>query len=208
MKVSFASSILLAAGFVAAVSARADAQSMTLGATPAASATSGSQNLPDMNSPSTLGTNVPHTRFGWAGIGIYHISVSFDNSPLSFGDTNFGFNAGGAVDIIKLAPDLPLSIFGNIAIAFGSDFTLFPITAGAAVHYDKFPVQLFGGLGLTIMPVTNAGETPIGIAIYTMASYPLPQVYPGLAAMAQVQYHIMDDNFSLFVFNVGGTIGF
>jgi hypothetical protein len=205
MKVSFASSILLAAGLVAAVSARAEAQSMTLGATPAASSTSGSENLPDLNnSPNTFGTRAPYSRFAWGGLGIYHVGIDCDGCG---GSTYFGLHAGAAFDIVKLAPDLPLSLFGNVALAFGGD-VFFPITAGALVHYDKLPVALYGGLGLTIMPHSGFGDTPIGVAIYTMASYPLPQVYPGLSAMGSVQFHIMDDSFTLFVFNVGGMIGF
>jgi hypothetical protein len=196
MKANFASSILLAAGFVAAVPARAEAQSTTLGSTPA---TSSSASLRDINSPSMApyGSPAAPKRFGWAGVGFYDAD----------GNGFFGFNAGGALDVVSAAPDLPLSVFGNVGLAFGN-FVILPITVGVALHYDRLPVSLLGGLGLTLVPHTGDGGTPIGVGIIGMASYPLPQVRPGLSAMAQFQYHFLDDGFSLFVFDVGASMGF
>jgi hypothetical protein len=211
MKASFASSILLAAGVVAAIPARAAAQSMTLGSTPAATESSSSGSLQQMSSSgAAYGTSAPPRRFGWAGVGIYHVSRSVDVpgfGSVSGSSTYLGVNAGAALDIFNVAPDLPLSVFGNAALAFGSDLFV-PLTAGAAVHYDRLPISLLGGLGLTVMPNSAGAGTPIGLGIIGMASYPLPQVRPGLAAMAQLQYHFLSDGFSLFVFDVGISTGF
>jgi hypothetical protein len=200
MKVSFASSILLAAGLVAAVSARADAQSMTLGATPAASATSSSPNLSDLNSPNgpSLGTRTTHSRFVWGGVGIEGAE----------GSALFGINVGASVDLISVAPDLPLSIFANAGLGFSS-FLALPLTVGAAVHYDKLPVGLFGGAGLTVVPNTVSGAgIPVGVGLFTMVSYPLPQVYRGLSAMGQFQFHILTESATLTVFDVGAMLDF
>ena len=152
----------------------------------------------------------PIQHLAWGGVGLYSISESVD-TPLgtfSSSTTNFGFNGGAAVNLVPLTPDLPLAVFGNVALTFGSDFSAFPITGGAAVHYDKLPVQLLGGLGFTLMPHTGGGNTPLGLGILLMGLYPLPQVAPNVSAQAQVQYHIMNDGFSLLVFDIGAGYTF
>lgn len=154
---------------------------------------------------------VRHPYFGWGGVGLYNIGISVCDGGFcaSGSTTEFGFNAGGAYDILPLTPDLPLSIVANVGLAFGSFGVTIPITAGAAVHYDKLPVQLLGGLGFTIMPNTGTNApTPLGLGILLMGSYPLPQIKPGVSAMAQFQYHFLSDGFSLLVFDVGIEYGF
>jgi hypothetical protein len=171
----------------------------------------GKSGFAQVRSDAPYGTTVSSPgRFGWLGIGIYHTSISVDTvfGSFSVGDTHIGVNAGGALDILALSPDLPLSVFGNIAVAFGGNFTILPITVGAAVHYDKLPIQLLGGLGLTLMPATDIGETPVGVGLLLMASYPLPQLRQGIAGMAQFQYHFLSDGVSLWVLDVGLTMGF
>jgi hypothetical protein len=141
----------------------------------------------------TLAPARPLDKFGWGGIGIYGGS----------GATFFGVNGGVSVNVMPLAPDLPLSVFGNAGLAFSSDFTIIPLTAGAAVHYDKLPAQLFGGAGLTVVPHTGGGDTPIGLGILLMGLYPLPQMGPNLSAQAQFQLHILSDSFTMWVLTVG-----
>jgi len=140
-------------------------------------------------------------RFAWGGLGFYNFS--FDCG--GFGGcstTDFGFNAGASVNVLPITPDLPLTVWGNVALAFGSG-TFLPLTAGAGVRYDKLPVQLFGGLGLEIVPHTGGGSTPIGVEFLVMGLYPLPQVDPRLSVEAQLSYSILNQGFSLFVFTAG-----
>jgi hypothetical protein len=153
----------------------------------------------DSLSSSSTPTGAPGAskRFGWAGLGYYNAaSTGF-----------FGFNVGAALDVVPLTPELPLSVFGNAALAFSSD-VIVPLTAGAAVHYDKLPVLLLGGVGLTIMPHSGGGGLPVGLGLLGMAMYPLPQIRPGMSGMAQIQYHFLDDGFSLFVIDIGIEMGF
>jgi hypothetical protein len=192
MNRSFASPILLAASLAIAAPAIADSRTSA-----AASGTQTASFADSIGSSTPTGSPGASKRFGWAGIGYYNAaSTGF-----------FGFNIGAALDVLPLTPELPLSVFGNVALAFSSD-VLFPLTAGAAVHYDKLPVLLLGGVGFTIMPHSGAGGTPVGLALLGMASYPLPQIRPGVSGMAQIQYHILDDGFSLFVIDVGLEMGF
>lgn len=130
-------------------------------------------------------------RFGWAGIGIYDFS----------GFAEFGLNVGAAVNVLPITPDLEGAVWGNAAIAFGSG-TLFPLTIGGGVRYDKLPVQLFGGLGLTAV-LSSFGTTPVGLDIMAMGLYPLPQVDPHLSAQGQISYNILSNGFSLFTLTAG-----
>jgi hypothetical protein len=217
MKANFASSLLLAVSLVAAVPARAEVGLANTVPSSVAAPTSNSPNLQDVNTApvSTTGANPRRTgRFGWATVGIYDFGISFDipngaGGTFSAGGSSayFGISAGGALDVVQLMPDLQLSVFGNAAIAFGSDL-LVPLTAGAAVHYDALPVMLFGGLGFTVLPNTTGIGTPIGLGLLLMASYPVPQIVPGMSFLAQFQYHFLDDSSHLLVFDVGASIGF
>jgi hypothetical protein len=136
-------------------------------------------------------------RFGWAGVGYYNAASS------GF----FGFNIGGALDVLPVMPDLPLAIIGNVGLAFG-EAVILPISVGAAVHYDRLPFSLLGGATFTLVPHTEGGGTPVGLGLLGMITYPMPQIRPGISAMAQIQYHFLDDGFSLFVLDVGLTMGF
>src|SRR6201999_269810 len=110
---------------------------------------------------STNGANPRRTgRFAWATLGVYDFGVSVDTQFGSFSASSayFGISAGAALDVLQLVPDLQLSIFGNAAIAFGSDL-VFPLDAGAAVHYDALPVMLFGGLSFSVVPNTASGAS-------------------------------------------------
>ncbi|HUJ29182.1 MAG TPA: hypothetical protein VLW85_24350 [Myxococcales bacterium] len=151
-------------------------------------------------------------RIAWGNIGLYDIGISVDVpgfGSVSSSSSYFGINAGAAMNILPLAPDLPLAVWANVAISFASGGQFFPLTAGAAVRYDKLPVQLFGGLGFTIMPNTSSGSpTPVGLAIQLMGLYPLPMVNPNLSADLQIAYHILNDNFSLWTFTIGGAWAF
>ena len=146
-------------------------------------------------------------RIAWGNIGLYDIGQSVDVpgfGTVSGSSSYFGINVGAAVNVMPLAPDVPLALWGNAAISFGSGGQFFPLTVGAAVRYDKLPVQLLGGLGFTLMPVTVTGApTPVGLAIQLAGFYPLPQVNPNLSADLQIAYHILNNGFSLFTFTVG-----
>ena len=205
MKASFASSLLLAALLLAAVPARAEVGLAS--AVPTPIATSNGPTLMDVNTTPINGTANPRRtgRFGWATAGIYDFGVSINGFSAS--SAYFGISAGGAFDLVQLVPDLQLSIFGNVATAFGSVFLL-PLTAGAAIHYDALPVMLFGGLGFTVIPHTGDGPTPIGVGLFLMASYPVPQIAPNLSFLAQFQYHFLNNSEYLLVFDVGASLGF
>ncbi|HEX4386414.1 MAG TPA: hypothetical protein VH083_25845 [Myxococcales bacterium] len=218
MKANFASSLLLAVSLVAAVPARAEVGLANTVPSSVAAPTSNSPNLQDVNTApvSTNGANPRRTgRFGWATVGIYDFGISVDvpngaGGTFSVGGSSayFGVSVGAALDVVQLIPDLQLSIFGNAAIAIGSDL-VFPLTAGAAVHYDALPVMLFGGLGFSVVPNTASGaDTGVGLAIFLMASYPVPQIMPNLSFLGQFQYHFLSNSEHLLVFDVGASIGF
>lgn len=143
----------------------------------------------------------PSPRLGWANIGIY--DVRFSTPFGTYTDAEFGLGGGAAVNVAQLAPDVPLAAFANVAISFGSGGQFFPLTAGVAVRYDKLPVQLLGGLGLTIVPNSAGTNTGIGAGILLMGLYPLPQVDPRLSAQAQIQYHLLTQSLSLLEFLIG-----
>jgi hypothetical protein len=198
----------LAAVLLFSASARAEPASFTDGLNTGGFAQT---NPPPAANTQILAPNLRHPYFAWAGIGFYDIGISACDGQfcVSASSTQFGFNAGGAYDLIALTPDLPLSAFANVGLGFGSFGVTIPITIGAAVHYDKLPVQLLGGLGFTLMPNTGDNTpTPIGLGILLMAAYPLPQLKPGISVEAQFQYHFLDDSFSLLVFDVGLEYGF
>lgn len=152
------------------------------------------------------GAAVNTGRIAWGGIGYYNVTVSFNTAFGNFSASNgaFGINAGGAINLLQLAPDLPLAAWANLGIAFPSGGTFWPITGGAAVRYDKLPVQLLGGLGLTVMPASGGGPTAVGLAIQAMGFLPLPQVHSNFSAVAAIAYHILNQGESLFTFTVGG----
>ena len=144
---------------------------------------------------------------GWAGLGIYSIGQSVDIpgfGTVSGSSGYFGVHAGGAANLLSLAPDLPLVGWGDIALTLGSDLT-FPIAVGAGVRYDKAgPVQLLGGLGFALLPNTIGGApTPVGVRIMGMVLYPIPQLMPNLSAQAQISYDILNNGFHVFAFTVG-----
>ena len=143
---------------------------------------------------------------GWGGIGFYNVGVSVDTgfgTSVSASSTYFGLHAGGAANLLQLAPDLPLVGWGDIALTLGSDL-FFPLAVGAGVRYDKAgPVQLLGGLGFALLPHTGGGTTPLGVRIMAMVLYPIPQLMPNLSAQAQISYDILSDSFHLFTFTVG-----
>lgn len=146
--------------------------------------------------------SAPSTRLGWANLGIYDLRISVGPYG-TYSEGDFGFGAGGAMNIAQLAPDVPLAAFANVALGFGGGGLFFPLTAGAAVRYDKLPVKLLGGLGLTIMPNSSGAGTGIGPGLLLMALYPLPQVDPRVSAQAQIQYHLLTNNLSLLEFVIG-----
>jgi hypothetical protein len=132
---------------------------------------------------------------GWAGLGFYSIS----------GTGAFALHAGGAVNLLPLAPDLPLIGWADVGIGFASGGTVFPLKLGAGVRYDRAgPFQLLGGAAFTVMPTSVSGaSTPVGISLMGMALYPLPQLNPNLSAQAQIGYDILSEGASTFEFTVG-----
>jgi hypothetical protein len=142
---------------------------------------------------------------GWAGIGVYDVRQSYTVFGVSgtATDAEFGLNVGGAMNLAKLAPDVPLAGFANVAISFASGGQFFPLTGGLAVRYDKLPVHLLGGLGLTVMPNSAGANTGVGLGILLMGLYPLPQVDPRFSIQAQIQYHLLTQSLSLLEFLIG-----
>lgn len=135
------------------------------------------------------------TRIVWGGIGFYDFTSS--------GTGAFGINAGGAVNVAALSPDVPLAVWGNIGIVFPTGATAFPLTAGVAVRYDKLPVQLLGGAGLTVMPLTGGTSAGVGLALQSIALLPLPQVSPNFSLQGQLGFHILSNSLSLFNLTFG-----
>jgi hypothetical protein len=138
---------------------------------------------------------------GWANLGIYDVRFSTPIGTVS--DAEFGIGAGGAMNLAQLAPDVPLAGFVNAAISFASGGQFFPLTAGAAVRYDKLPVQLLGGLGLTLMPNSAGQNTGVGVGVLLMGLYPLAQVDPRLSVQGQFQFHLLTNSLSLIEFLIG-----
>lgn len=160
--------------------------------------------------PTDVAASASSNRVGWGGVGFYDVGVSVNTPFGSYSASNsyFGFNAGAAVNVLSLTPELPLAVFGNAAIAFGSGGFFLPLTGGAALRYDKLPVKLLGGLGLTVMPNSAGYNTSVGLGILAMAMYPLPQIDPRLSAEAQLQYHFLNNSMWLFAFTVGAGYTF
>jgi hypothetical protein len=142
---------------------------------------------------------------GWAGIGVYDVRQSYTVFGVSgtATDAEFGLNVGGAMNLVQLAPDVPLAAFANAAISFASGGQFFPLTGGAAVRYDKLPVHLLGGLGLTVMPNSGGAATGVGLGILLMGLYPLAQVDPRFGIQAQIQYHLLTNSLSVLEFLIG-----
>ena len=113
---------------------------------------------PASTAPATTTTpqgGVNTGRVAWGQIGLY--DIGFSVTVPGFGTVSsssgyFGLNAGAAVNVMQLAPDLPLAAWAQAAIILASGGSYFPLNAGAAVRYDKLPVQILGGLGFTLMP--------------------------------------------------------
>lgn len=136
----------------------------------------------------------------WANIGIYDVRFSTPFGTVS--DAEFGIAAGGAVNVAALSPDVPLAAFANLAISFASGGQFFPLTAGLAARYDKLPVHLLGGLGLTLMPNSAGTDTGIGAGIMAMGIFPLPSD-PRLGIQGQIQFHLLNHSMSLLEFVAG-----
>ena len=132
---------------------------------------------------------------GWAGLGFYSVG----------GTGAFALHAGGAVNLLPLAPDLPLIGWADVGIGFASGGTVFPLKLGAGVRYDRAgPVQLLGGAAFTVMPTSISGaSTPVGISLMGMVLYPLPQLNPNLSAQAQIGYDILSQGAGTFELTVG-----
>ena len=164
-----------------------------------------------MTSSSNADGAMGAARIAWGNIGYYSVSesVSTPFGTISGSSGAFGINVGTAVNVYQITPDVPLALWGNAAIAFPTGGTLFPLTAGAAVRYDKLPVGILGGLGFTVMPNSiNGAPTPVGLAIQGMGFLPLPQVMPNFGANLQIAYHILNNGFGLFALTVGGAISY
>lgn len=172
--------------------------------------TSSLADTPPSTSSTTGAAAANSDRIAWGGIGFYDVGVSVSTPFGTYSASNsyFGFNAGAAVNVLSLTPDLPLAVFGNAAIAFGSGGFFLPLTGGAALRYDKLPVKLLGGLGLTVMPDSAGAPTSVGLGILAMAMYPLPQIDPRLSAEAQFQYHFLNNSLSLLAFTIGAGYTF
>jgi len=140
-------------------------------------------------------------RIGWASLGIYDVRFSTPFGTISDGE--FGLNVGGAMNLAQLSPEVPLAAFANVGISFASGGQFFPLTAGGAVRYDKLPVQLFGGLGLSLVPNSAGTNTGVGVGILLMGLYPLAQVDPHLRVQGQIQYHLLTQSMSLLEFLIG-----
>ena len=198
---ALAASCLLATAVHAAAPKESKARppSKTATAAPAASSAPATRPAPAATTP--IVAAAPSSRLGWANLGIYDLRYS--GFGFTYSEADFGFGAGGALNVAQLSPDVPLAVFANVGLGFGGGGLFLPLTGGVAVRYDKLPVQLLGGLGLTIMPTTGGLSTGVGAGLLLMGLYPLPTVDPRLSAQAQIQYHLMSNSLSLFEFVVG-----
>ena len=167
--------------------------------TPPAPAASSSDTPPADTVSASAANSAP--RIGWASLGVYDVRFSTPFGTISDGE--FGLNVGGAMNFAMLAPDVPLAGFANIGISFASGGQFFPLTAGAAVRYDKLPIQLLGGLGLSVVPNSAGTNTGVGAGILLMGLYPLQQVDPRLRLQGQIQYHLLTQSMSLLEFLIG-----
>jgi hypothetical protein len=149
----------------------------------------------------------PSPLLGWAGLGVYDVRQSYTVFGVSgtSSDAEFGLNVGGAMNLAQLTPDVPLAGFANVAMSFASGGQFFPLTAGLAVRYDKLPVRLLGGLGLTLMPntISPGPSAGVGLGILLMGLYPLPQVDPRFSLQGQIQFHVLTQSLSLIEFLIG-----
>lgn len=191
------SSSVLAATLLLATTARAAPKKVP---PPATAAPSASSDTPPADTTSATAMN-SSPRIGWASLGVYDVRFSTPFGTISDGE--FGLNVGGAVNLAPLAPDVPLAGFANIGISFASGGQFFPLTGGVAVRYDKLPVQLLGGVGLTVVPNSAGTNTGIGAGILLMGLYPLPQIDPRLRVQGQIQYHLLTQSMSLLEFLIG-----
>jgi hypothetical protein len=160
--------------------------------------------------PAAAPAAVSDARIAWGGIGYYNFSQSYNAFGVSGSVSTgaFGLNVGGAFNVVQLGTDVPLAIWGNAAVGFPSGGTFWPFSAGAAARFDKLPVHLLGGLGLTIMPVSGGGATGVGLAIQAIGFYPLPQVTPNFSVQAQIGVHILSNSYTLFTLTTGAGWAF
>jgi hypothetical protein len=170
---------------------------VTLGVTLSVQAQSRSTSMVAPNDSLTAGTRrTPY--IGWGGIGFYDVNKNGSSGA-------FGLHAGGAVSLLALMRDLPLIGWADVALAFPTGGTIFPLKAGAGVRYDRAgPVQVLGGVAFVVMPntFTNA-PTPAGVGLMGTVLYPLPQVDRNLSAQAQIGYDFLSDGFGLFELTFG-----
>ena len=196
---ALAASCLLATAVHAAAPKESKTPPPSKAATAAPAASSAPATSPAPTTP--IVAAAPSSRLGWANLGIYDLRYS--GFGFTYSEADFGFGAGGALNVAQLAPDVPFAVFANVGLGFGGGGLFLPLTGGVAVRYDKLPVQLLGGLGLTLMPTTGGLSTGVGAGILLMGLYPLPTVDPRLSAQAQIQYHLLSNSLSLFEFVVG-----
>jgi len=169
---------------------------------------------PPAASPASAASSFNASKFVWAGLGLYNISVSIPSVCEdgfcvggSVSSTNFGITGGGAYGFVQLAPGLMLNGWGDIAIALGSD-TYLPINVGAGVTYDKLPVVLFGGLGFELAVPTGGGSTSEGVDIKVMGLSPRAQVMAHLAAQAQFNIAFLSNSLTIWTLTVGAGYSF
>ena len=200
---SGALSAALSAAFFFATPASAAPKAKPAASKAATAAAPAAQRAPATSS--ATGTVKPAATIGWANIGIYDVRISVDTGfgTFSSSDAEFGIGAGFATNVAQLSPDVPLAVFGNAAISFASGGQFFPLTGGVAARYDKLPVQLLGGIGLTLMPNSAGSDTGIGAGILLMGLYPLQQVDPRLSVQGQIQFHLLNHSMSLLEFLIG-----
>lgn len=146
-----------------------------------------------------------NARVVWGGIGYYNVSVTINTNFGSFSNSAgaFGINGGGAFNVAQLGTDVPLALWGNVALGFPSGFTILPFSVGAAARYDKLPVQLLGGLGFTLMPQPSGPSTVAGGCIQAIGLIPLPDVNRNFSLQFQIAYHILSNSEQLFTLTGG-----
>jgi len=181
-----------------------------------AAALSAAPVLADAPSSSTTfdGSPAPSfSRFGWGGIGIGGSRYTFDDGfgfSASSTDTTFDINLGVAVGFLPITSGLSLDVWGSLSANIGS-YVYFPISVGVGVVYDRLPIQLFGGLGFSLVPNTVPSElvgTAVGADIILMGIYPLPKVLPHLGGYAQLQFDILDDHLFIWSLSLGAAYQF
>jgi hypothetical protein len=147
----------------------------------------------------TTSTGLPLVGDAWLGAGVwmFHVSSDFGSDTTS----RFGLHGGGDFGV-RLSDSLSGVAIADLAVAFGSNATIVPITLGAGVRLDhSIPVIITAGLGF-VLDTGFPNATPVGLGVLAQAYYPLPNM-PTVQVGGQLAVHVLNDSLTDFVVNGG-----